>query len=822
MGEQGGPELGQVVADRYRVRGTTVVAPAYVDVRVFDQEVEVELALWWMNPSLFGDPARREAVADAAHDARTVRHAHLRRVFDSGTADGGAYVVSQVGSPDAITLILGSGRSAGWDQILRYASAMGEALEAAHASGLVHGYLVPVDLVEVAGQLKVSGAGLYGRLDPGAVCERWRAAGTSRYLAPEVARGAGEIGPPADVYSMAAILLEVATGSARPELEETLALVAGDQEPLARVLSQALAPEPGRRPQRPRDLLDLVRRAANGESLGPAPREPVSDARGDRPGAKEADRGASIPPVGRAAGKATPAGTPASRSPAAGEAPASAAAASPAGGPAAATDPAGPLSVLSPSALSSAVSFGPPRRDSDPFGGDDDLGGQTVEESSPLFLHPSAAPSSPLFGPNAPTVMGRRSPRGRPPPRVASSSRSSASAETVIGPGPSRGSEVSAAPPMPEGMGPAEPAAALPPGGPASASLDTGPATVNPAGGAPPSARPAPPAEGPSAAAPDPSAHASGSALKVPLSSRKPPAVDGAKTPTPVLAAIDRPDMQPVLRPLSSLKPPAAAPGSLGNYAPPRPADRASSAASGPGRTLWIGLILAALVVVGGAVALVLVLARGGSHHAHEPPPPPAGAAGAGSAAVAVTPPPRPPSPCPPGMGLVSGSLLDLSASPFCIDRYEAPGPGQPPRVGVTVEEARAACQARSARLCRPDEWEDACRGPDHSSFPYGAAYVARKCNTRGHELSAIGSFPECVSAAGAFDMSGNAAEWDAEGELRGASATDGERGRCSEKASPERASARQSLADVGFRCCADPRPGSQSPAALAPATPSR
>lgn len=761
MAGEGGPALGQVVADRYEVRGTTAVAPAYVDVRVFDREVEVELALWWMSPALFGDAGRRAALAEAAHDARTVRHAHLRRVFDSGTTADGAYVVSQVGSPDAVTLLLQSGRVADWDQILRYASALGEALEAAHSSGLVHGHLVPVDLVEVAGQIKVSGAGLYGGLDAAAVRERWQAAGTSRYLAPEVARGAGAIGPPADVYSMAAILLEIAAGSARPALEETMALVAGEQELLARLLSQALSPEPERRLQRPRDLLDRVRRVAKGEADGVIAHD------------------------------APPASSSAARSPASspGAAPATA------GPPAEPVDPAPAKPVLSPSSLSSAVSFGPPRSNSDPFGGDDEeLGGQTVEESSPLFLHPSAAPSSPLFGPNAPTVMGRRSPRGGPPPRVAGSARSSASAETVIGPGPSRASEASEAPPMPEGQeagpGPVSGAAAAP-------------ALREPA-----AALPEPAAEAPPPAGADAAVRPAGPDLRVPLSSRKPPAPEGAKTPTPVLAAIDRPEMQPVLRPLSSLQP--SAPANLGNYAPPRTGERPSSArpGPGPGRGLWIGLILAALVVAGGAVALILVLV--GAHHSKRPPRAPAGGGAAahrtGPTARAMTP-PRPPSPCPSGMGLVSGPLLDLTTSPFCIDRYESPGPGQPPRVGLSLEDARAACQARSARLCRPEEWEDACRGPEHSSFPYGAAYVARKCNTRGHELSAAGSFPECVSAAGAFDMSGNATEWDAAGELRGASATDGERGRCSEKASPERASARRSLGDVGFRCCADPRP---------------
>jgi hypothetical protein len=55
---------------------------------------------------------------------------------------------------------------------------------------------------------------------------------------------------------------------------------------------------------------------------------------------------------------------------------------------------------------------------------------------------------------------------------------------------------------------------------------------------------------------------------------------------------------------------------------------------------------------------------------------------------------------------------------------------------------------------------------------------------------------------AGAIDMSGNAAEWDSSGAVRGASAVDGTRGRCSEKR--EVTPARRSPTS-GYRCCADP-----------------
>jgi formylglycine-generating enzyme required for sulfatase activity len=156
-------------------------------------------------------------------------------------------------------------------------------------------------------------------------------------------------------------------------------------------------------------------------------------------------------------------------------------------------------------------------------------------------------------------------------------------------------------------------------------------------------------------------------------------------------------------------------------------------------------------------------------------------------------------------MAFMAEYLLDATAEPYCIDRQEWPGAGKPPELGLSLAEAASRCQARGGRLCQPTEWEDACRGSDRSSFPYGRKYIDRKCNLRGDSIVATGSFPECQSASGAFDMSGNAAEWDASGRVRGGSATDGTRGRCSSPRRRKRRDLAAERADIGFRCCADP-----------------
>jgi hypothetical protein len=172
--------------------------------------------------------------------------------------------------------------------------------------------------------------------------------------------------------------------------------------------------------------------------------------------------------------------------------------------------------------------------------------------------------------------------------------------------------------------------------------------------------------------------------------------------------------------------------------------------------------------------------------------------------APAPTPPPAAPvaAPldgfCPTGMARVAAS------TPYCIDRYEAPGEGRAPRVNLTREDAQRACSALGRRLCTAKEWERACRGSRGASYPYGSSFVPERCHVRaGAPPGPAGATATCLSASTAYDMSGNAAEWVQTGAPRGGSSAGTHDGRCSRPSPmPELGHA----TDVGYRCCVDAR----------------
>ena len=125
----------------------------------------------------------------------------------------------------------------------------------------------------------------------------------------------------------------------------------------------------------------------------------------------------------------------------------------------------------------------------------------------------------------------------------------------------------------------------------------------------------------------------------------------------------------------------------------------------------------------------------------------------------------------------------------FCIDRYEWPNKkGEKPLVLVQWLEARKHCESVGKRLCDEEEWLFACEGEEMLPYTYGYDRDEKKClidkpyvrreiglkrydacqaddECREHfakldQRQGAGSFPECVSPFGVYDMNGNANEW--------------------------------------------------------------
>jgi len=152
---------------------------------------------------------RTEAMAVAS-----LQHPNIVQIYDVGEADGKPYFsleyVERGSLADRFTGTPLPARAAG--QLIE---TLARAIETAHRRGIVHRDLKPANVLLTAeGVPKITDFGLAKRLDlDQGQTESGSILGTPSYMAPEQAEGrVREIGPPADVYALGAILYELVTG----------------------------------------------------------------------------------------------------------------------------------------------------------------------------------------------------------------------------------------------------------------------------------------------------------------------------------------------------------------------------------------------------------------------------------------------------------------------------------------------------------------------------------------------------------------------------------------------------------------------------------
>jgi formylglycine-generating enzyme required for sulfatase activity len=135
------------------------------------------------------------------------------------------------------------------------------------------------------------------------------------------------------------------------------------------------------------------------------------------------------------------------------------------------------------------------------------------------------------------------------------------------------------------------------------------------------------------------------------------------------------------------------------------------------------------------------------------------------------------------------------------------------PVVGVNLYEALAYSKWAGKRLPTEKEWQRAASGTDGREYPWGNDFDKERCNTLESSIlntTPVTCYPDGISPAGCYDISGNVCEWTASwlGDnensrvIRGGSCIDGQGfARCSGRNFVPPNSRKN---NVGFRCAKD------------------
>jgi eukaryotic-like serine/threonine-protein kinase len=247
----GSAPAGRLVLGRYRLERRLGAGGFGVVWRAHDERLDRAVAVKVVPSGGDGDDARveREALA-----AARLNHPGIVALYELGHDEHAAYLVSEL--VDGATLAeLGRAGAVSDRDVARIGAALCEALEHAHARGVVHRDVKPGNVMVLAepaagaGFAKLTDFGIARLASGDSLTATGDVVGTLAYMAPEQAEGR-QAGPESDVYSLALTLYEAWTGSNPVRADSPAAT--------ARRVGAPLPPLRSRRPELPPALCEIV------------------------------------------------------------------------------------------------------------------------------------------------------------------------------------------------------------------------------------------------------------------------------------------------------------------------------------------------------------------------------------------------------------------------------------------------------------------------------------------------------------------------------------------------------------------------------------
>ena len=264
--------------------------------RARDPRLQRDVAIKILPTSLTFDPDRRRRFETEAHAVAALADPHVLAVYDVGSADGTAYLVTELLEGVTLKEQLGSG-PVGTKRALDWAEQIARGLAAAHDKGIVHRDLKPANVfVTRGGRVKILDFGLAKRsptpnspdgetatADTDSGTLPGQVLGTAGYMSPEQVRGE-RADARSDLFALGAVLYEMLTGRrafAGETRAESMAAILRDEPPdlgtlpptlpplLPPVLRRCLAKEPSQRFHSAHDLVFALQ-AVQGSTPTPA------------------------------------------------------------------------------------------------------------------------------------------------------------------------------------------------------------------------------------------------------------------------------------------------------------------------------------------------------------------------------------------------------------------------------------------------------------------------------------------------------------------------------------------------------------------------
>ncbi|HYW30522.1 MAG TPA: protein kinase [Gemmatimonas sp.] len=208
--------LTTALADRYRMErelGAGGMATVYL---AHDLRHERDVAIKVLHPDLGAALGGERFLSEIRTTAR-LQHPHILPLLDSGEADTLLYYVMPLVRGETLRTRLERERQLPVSDALRIAREVADALQHAHAQGIVHRDIKPENILLQDGHALVAdfGIALAVQSAGGArMTQTGLSLGTPQYMSPEQAMGERTIDARSDIYALGAVTYEMLVGEA--------------------------------------------------------------------------------------------------------------------------------------------------------------------------------------------------------------------------------------------------------------------------------------------------------------------------------------------------------------------------------------------------------------------------------------------------------------------------------------------------------------------------------------------------------------------------------------------------------------------------------
>ena len=206
--------LRQSLADRYRIErelGAGGMATVYLahDLR-HDRDVAIKVLRNELSAVIGADRFLSEIKTTA-----NLQHPHILPLFDSGTVDGTVFYVMPFVDGESLRDTLVREKQLPVDDTLRIGREVADALQYAHAHGVIHRDIKPENILLQGGHALVADFGIAlaaSKVGGNRMTETGMSLGTPQYMSPEQAMGERELDARTDIYALGCVMFEMLAG----------------------------------------------------------------------------------------------------------------------------------------------------------------------------------------------------------------------------------------------------------------------------------------------------------------------------------------------------------------------------------------------------------------------------------------------------------------------------------------------------------------------------------------------------------------------------------------------------------------------------------